>query len=104
MHNDRQTPIVGSANMLTFSKAHYHSAYIAMLVGYSVKLVMVIVLYIYMYRSNKARDAAGLSDDKTAVEMGMLDQTELDNPGFRWVFSVLPTSFLTVLTRSRYAL
>lgn len=55
-----------------------------MLVGYSVKLLMVIILYIYMYRSNKARDATSQSDEKAAVEMGMLDQTEIDNPGFRY--------------------
>ena len=54
-----------------------------MLVGYSIKLVMVIILYIYMYRSNKARDAAGLVNDHAAIEMGMHDQTERDNPGFR---------------------
>lgn len=55
-----------------------------MLVGYSVKLAAVLVLYLYMYRANKARDALGLSDEKTAVELGMHDVTELDNPGFRY--------------------
>lgn len=55
-----------------------------MLVGYIVKLSMVVVLYIYMYRSNKARDAAGHNNDATAIEMGMQDQTEFDNPGFRY--------------------
>ncbi|KAK7750344.1 hypothetical protein SLS62_007752 [Diatrype stigma] len=35
-------------------------------------------------RANKARDALGLSDEKTAVELGMHDVTELDNPGFRY--------------------
>ncbi|EFX01741.1 allantoate permease [Grosmannia clavigera kw1407] len=75
--------IIGPQTFKSSEAPHYHSAYIAMLVGYTVKLVMVIVLYIYMYRSNKARDAASVSDDSTAVEMGMLDQTELDNKGFR---------------------
>ena len=55
-----------------------------MLVGYSIKLLAVLVLYLYMYRANKARDALGPSDDKAAVEMGMHDVTELDNPGFRY--------------------
>lgn len=55
-----------------------------MLVGYVTKLAMVVVLYIYMYRSNKTRDAAGQTNDAAAVEMGMHDQTELDNPGFRY--------------------
>jgi uncharacterized ion transporter superfamily protein YfcC len=72
--------------------ARYHSAYIAMLVGYTVKLSMVIILYIYMYRSNVSRDkeqeALGkLSDEeeREAIEKGMLDQTELDNKGFRYI-------------------
>lgn len=55
-----------------------------MLVGYSVKLAAVVVLYIFMSRSNKARDAAGHTNDAAAIEMGMHDQTELDNPGFRY--------------------
>lgn len=55
-----------------------------MLVGYAVKLAMVVVLYIYMSRANKARDAAGATNDAAAIEMGMHDQTELDNPGFRY--------------------
>lgn len=64
--------------------AGYHSAYIAMLVGYAIKLAMVVVLYIYMYRANKARDAAGHTNEAGAIEMGMHDQTELDNLGFRY--------------------
>lgn len=62
-----------------------------MLVGYSVKLLMVIVLYMYMYTANKKRDqeasAAGeLSDEQklAAIERGMQDMTELDNKGFRY--------------------
>lgn len=55
-----------------------------MLVGYTVKLVCVIILYIYMWRVNVARDAAGATDEKAAVEAGMHDQTELDNMGFRY--------------------
>lgn len=55
-----------------------------MLVGYSVKLAAVIVLYIYMYRSNKARDAAGAVDERAAIDAGMHDMTEIDNKGFRY--------------------
>ena len=62
-----------------------------MLVGYSVKLAAVIVLYIYMYRSNKARDAAQAArgevseeEEREAIERGMLDVTEIDNKGFRY--------------------
>lgn len=57
-----------------------------MLVGYSVKLSMVIVLYIYMWRSNKQRDAdlaarGGLSDEeeKAAIESGMHDMSKFAN-------------------------
>ena len=78
-------------NRLT-KTAGYHSAYIAMLVGYSVKLAMVFVLYIYMYRSNASRDAeqaarGGLSEEeeREAIEKGMLDMTEIDNKGFRYI-------------------
>jgi cbb3-type cytochrome oxidase subunit 3 len=63
-----------------------------MLVGYSVKLVMVVVLYIFMYRSNKARDAEQAArgelseeEEKEAIERGMLDMTEIDNKGFRYI-------------------
>lgn len=62
-----------------------------MLVGYSVKLLMAIVLYIYMYSANKKRDreaaAAGAESDEekqAAIERGMQDMTELDNKGFRY--------------------
>ncbi|TVY45589.1 putative transporter [Lachnellula subtilissima] len=72
--------------------AGYHSAYIAMLVGYSVKLLMVVILYIYMYSVNKARDKAHTErgelseeEERDAVEKGMLDVTEIDNPGFRYI-------------------
>jgi hypothetical protein len=63
-----------------------------MLVGYSVKLAMVVVLYIYMHRSNKARDAEQATrgelseeEEKEAIEKGMLDMTEIDNRGFRYI-------------------
>lgn len=63
-----------------------------MLVGYSVKLLMVVILYIYMYSVNKARDRAHAErgelseeEERDAVEKGMLDVTEIDNPGFRYI-------------------
>ena len=62
-----------------------------MLVGYSVKLAMAVVLYTYMASANKKRDreaaAAGAASDeeeRAAIERGMLDVTELDNKGFRY--------------------
>lgn len=63
-----------------------------MLVGYSIKLLMVVALYIYMWSINKSRDrqqaelgVASGEEDRMAVERGMLDVTELDNRGFRYV-------------------
>lgn len=63
-----------------------------MLVGYSVKLAMVVVLYIFMYRSNKARDADQAArgemseeEEREGIEKGMLDMTEIDNRHFRYI-------------------
>ena len=63
----------------------------SMLVGYVIKLSMVVTLYIYMYLANKKRDAAAASagvltaeEEKEAIERGMHDMTELDNKGFRY--------------------
>ncbi|KUJ09426.1 MFS general substrate transporter [Mollisia scopiformis] len=84
--------IIGPQTFIAKEAPGYHSAYIAMLVGYSVKLLMVIVLYIYMYRVNKSRDAEHASqgelseeEEREAIEKGMLDQTEVDNKGFRYI-------------------
>lgn len=55
-----------------------------MLVGYCGKLACVVILYVYMWRVNKTRDAAGYTNDQDAVEAGMQDQTEIDNLGFRY--------------------
>lgn len=76
--------IIGPQTFIDSEEPGYHSAYVAMLVGYTVKLAMVVLLYAYMARSNKARDAAGHTNDTAAIKMGMHDQTELDNPGFRY--------------------
>jgi hypothetical protein len=64
-----------------------------MLVGYSVKLAAVLVLFVYMWNENKKRDresASGvrLTDEEekaAAVEAGMQDVTEIDNKGFRYI-------------------
>jgi uncharacterized membrane protein len=63
-----------------------------MLVGYSVKLLMVVIMYVYMHRSNKKRDAEQAArgelseeEEKEAIERGMLDVTEIDNKGFRYI-------------------
>lgn len=63
-----------------------------MLVGYTVKITCVIILYIYMSSVNKRRDReavaqGALSEEerKAAIERGMHNVTELDNKGFRYV-------------------
>lgn len=63
-----------------------------MLIGYSVKLVAVLVLFAYMWSVNKKRDresASGLQlteeEMKDAIEAGMHDVTEIDNKGFRYI-------------------
>ncbi|KAI2632859.1 allantoate permease [Xylaria nigripes] len=76
--------IIGPQTFIASEAPRYSSAYIAMLVGYVAKLICVVVLYIYMWRENNARDAAGPLDEQLAVKAGMLDQTELENMGFRY--------------------
>lgn len=63
-----------------------------MLIGYSVKLVAVLVLFAYMWSVNKKRDresASGVQlteeEMKQAIEAGMHDITEIDNKGFRYI-------------------
>lgn len=63
-----------------------------MLIGYCVKLFMVLVLYFYMWSVNKRRDresASGIQlseeEEKKAIEEGMHDVTEIDNKGFRYI-------------------
>lgn len=84
--------IIGPQTFKSSEAPGYQSAYIAMLVGYCVKLGMVVILYFYMASVNKKRDheatTNGISsddDEKAAIENGLLDMTELDNKGFRYV-------------------
>ena len=97
--------IIGPQTFRDDQAPGYRGAYIAMLVGYSVKLAAVLVLYAYMYTSNKRRDQeaarelaaastqSGSQDEilqhqkleSEAVEAGMRDMTELDNKGFRYI-------------------
>jgi hypothetical protein len=63
-----------------------------MLVGYCIKLLMVLVLFAYMWSVNKKRDresASGIQlteeEEKLAIEEGMHDVTEVDNKGFRYM-------------------
>ena len=63
-----------------------------MLIGYSIKLVAVLVLFAYMWSVNKKRDRESASgvhltpeEEKAAIEAGMLDVTEIDNKGFRYI-------------------
>ncbi|KAI0912901.1 MFS general substrate transporter [Ustulina deusta] len=83
--------IIGPQTFIEKEAPLYTSACI--LVGYSVKTLMVVVLYLYMWAVNKKRDreaavsSSGLTveQEKEAIERGMQDATELDNPGFRYV-------------------
>ncbi|KAI1326622.1 MFS general substrate transporter [Xylariaceae sp. FL0255] len=85
--------IIGPQTFISSEAPFYTSAYVAILIGYSVKTVMVIVLYLYMWRVNKRRDAEygtsgailTVEQEKEAIERGMKDTTELDNRGFRYV-------------------
>ncbi|KAJ5653603.1 hypothetical protein N7490_000606 [Penicillium lividum] len=79
--------IIGPQTFKSSEAPGYHSAYIAMLAGYSVKLVAIVALYLYMYYENKRRDrlALGDADSDDGVEAGMLDQTEIENKRFRYV-------------------
>lgn len=74
----------------------------SMLGGYCLKEVATIAIYLYMWRENKRRDRAAeqlaeagtqktinvgaLSEaEREAIERGMRDVTDVDNPGFRYV-------------------
>ncbi|KAK8191106.1 major facilitator superfamily domain-containing protein [Phyllosticta capitalensis] len=84
--------IIGPQTFRDSEAPGYHSAYVAMLVGYVVKLLSVVALYAYMWCSNRKRDreaaARGPEEEEAmrreAVELGMRDATELENPGFRY--------------------
>ncbi|KXG47528.1 Major facilitator superfamily domain, general substrate transporter [Penicillium griseofulvum] len=80
--------IIGPQTFKSSEAPGYHSAYIAMLAGYAVKLVCIVALYIYMYTENKRRDREAIDGQEVeaeGVENGMLDKTEIDNKGFRYV-------------------
>jgi hypothetical protein len=82
--------IIGPQTFRDREKPGYKSAYVAMLVGYSVKLVAVGALWVYMARENRRRDrevgaGEGVDEEREAVERGMLDVTEIDNKGFRYI-------------------
>ena len=84
--------ITGPQTFKDSEKPGYKSAYVAMLVGYSIKLTAVLVLFAYMWSVNRKRDresASGIQltdeEEKAAVEAGMHDVTEIDNKGFRYI-------------------
>ncbi|KAE8384601.1 major facilitator superfamily domain-containing protein [Aspergillus alliaceus] len=80
--------IIGPQTFKSSEAPGYHSAYIAMLVGYAVKLTSITALYLYMYLENKRRDREEPNfegEESNGVEKGMLDQTEIDNKTFRYV-------------------
>ncbi|KAF2771895.1 hypothetical protein EJ03DRAFT_372461 [Teratosphaeria nubilosa] len=81
--------VIGPQTFISSEAPQYPSAYVAIMVGYCVKTVMVVVLYIYMWSVNIRRDrSAAMSNnaqtaaekEKEGIENGMHDMTELDNP------------------------
>ncbi|KAF2849010.1 MFS general substrate transporter [Plenodomus tracheiphilus IPT5] len=84
--------IIGPQTFKDSEKPGYRSAYVAMLIGYTIKLTAVLILFAYMWSINKKRDresASGIhltdEEEKAAVEAGMHDVTEIDNKGFRYI-------------------
>ncbi|KAH8884898.1 MFS transporter [Thozetella sp. PMI_491] len=85
--------IIGPQTFISTEAPSYPSAYIAILIGYSIKTVMVVILYLYMWSVNKARDREvarsgsqmSPEEEREAIEKGMQDVTEIDNKGFRYV-------------------
>ncbi|KAJ7131866.1 major facilitator superfamily domain-containing protein [Mycena crocata] len=64
----------------------YQSATAGLLAGYTIKLVCQIVLFFYMYLSNRRRDKQyGPPDVAASKEAGMQDKTEYENKDFRYV-------------------
>lgn len=83
--------IIGPQTFIATESPKYNSAYIAMLVGFTGKLVAIMILYWYMWAENKKRDReqaqrgeASEIEDVEAIEKGMHDITEIDNKGFRY--------------------
>ncbi|KAL2208377.1 MFS general substrate transporter [Sarocladium strictum] len=94
--------IIGPQTFIDSEFPLYKSAYIAILIGYSFKTLLVLVLYGYMWSVNKKRDREALAlsqeggsgatnvglrgedQEKEAIELGMQDITEIDNKGFRY--------------------
>jgi heme/copper-type cytochrome/quinol oxidase subunit 2 len=59
-----------------------------MLIAYSIKLLMAVLLYLHMWMFNRKRDREQADtpiDEKEAIELGMHDVTEIDNKGFRYI-------------------
>lgn len=59
-----------------------------MLIADSIKLAVAVVLYIYMFMSNRQRDmeqGSARLGEKEVIELGMQDLTEVDNKGVRYV-------------------
>jgi hypothetical protein len=58
-----------------------------MLIAFSVKLFLTLLLTTHLWLFNRKRDQeqeVGV-DEKEAIELGMHDVTEIDNKGFRYI-------------------
>ncbi|KAE9368156.1 MFS general substrate transporter [Stipitochalara longipes BDJ] len=79
---------VGPQTFIDKEAPGYHTAYRAMLIAYTIKLLMAVLLYVHMWMFNMRRDreqGENPVDEKEAIELGMHDVTEIDNKGFRYI-------------------
>ncbi|KAN0094257.1 MFS general substrate transporter [Hyaloscypha variabilis] len=79
---------VGPQTFIAKQAPEYHTAFRAMLIAYTIKLLMAVLLYVHMWLFNMRRDREqdGIAiDEKEAIELGMHDVTEIDNKGFRYI-------------------
>ncbi|KAI9631776.1 MFS general substrate transporter [Dioszegia hungarica] len=79
--------IVGPLTVLSSEAPVYTTATTAMVVSFTVKLLALLTLGIYMMWQNKVRDRKyGPANKERAAAAGMQDKSEQDNPDFRYVY------------------
>ncbi|ESZ94401.1 putative MFS transporter [Sclerotinia borealis F-4128] len=66
--------VAGPQTFITSEAPGYHTAYLSMLIAYGLKLALAIILYVYMFVSNKHRDMERglvILSEKEVIELGM---------------------------------
>ncbi|KAI9653551.1 MAG: hypothetical protein M1831_005933 [Alyxoria varia] len=77
--------IVGPQLIRSQSKArHYPELWLGLIICYCILIVTAVVLYIYLHRENKRREAVEFSTEKRD-ELAFKDLTDQQNPYFRYV-------------------